>query len=1094
MGKKILFLLVCALMSVNMVFAQTSQVTGTVIDSETGEPLIGAQVKVEGTTIGALTDLDGKFTLKNLPRSAKQLTVSYMGMNTVKAYIKPHMAITLTANAQDMSEVMVVAYGTATRASFTGSATVLDNTKIEKLSTTNALDALNGNVAGVEIYNLTGDPANSNPTISIRGITSISASASPLIILDGTPYSGDMNTINNNDIESMTVLKDAAATALYGSRAAHGVIVITTKKGKGGNTKVTLDANWGSNSRAQRQYKTISDPRQYYETHYQTIKNYATNRLGMDENAANIFANQNLTGNEGMGLGMNIFEVPVGQTMIGLNGKMNPLATLGHRVGNGAEGFYLTPDDWMDCVYNNGLRQEYNATVSSSAENSNLYVSAGYLNNEGITANSGFEKFQGRLKGEVQARPWLKVGANMAFTHYDAQRLDEDGVSNSSANPFAIASQVAPIYPMFIRDANGNIKIDKNGFQMYDWGDGSNAGYMRPYLSRSNAVQAALLDENSYEGNSFYANGFAEVRFLKDFTLTSTNTVNTDEYRSTSVTNGYYGNYASSNGIVSKSHSRTLSYTLQQRLNWAHNFNNHNVDVMLGHEYYRALGYSLGASKNNMFDPNNNELDGAITDQSNSGSSRSIYNTEGLFARAQYDYNNKYFLSAMYRRDASSRFSSEDNRWWGNFFSAGAAWVMTEENFMEDIDWIDMLKVKASYGEVGNDAIGNYLYTNTYKIGNSNGNPAATPGTMGNKDIKWEKNGSFNTGVDFDLFKRRLTGSIEYFHRKTSDMLFWFTTPTSFGWTGYYANVGDMINSGVELTLDGTLYQTKDLKWTLGVNLTHYKNEVTYLPEERKTKTVYDFDGKAYDGYASGSKFIGEGLNVNSFYMPIYAGVYSEHNYGTTGDTAYDPTKGGKPMWYKRELDKEGNFVKNVATTSYSEATEYVQDNITPAIYGGFNTRVEYKGFDLGLDFAYQIGGKCYDGTYASFMSNPTTNGKGQNYHADMLNAWTPTNQASDIPALEFGEEYAGSTSSRFLTKASYLSLNNVTLGYSLPKQLLRKATIENVRLFVKANNVWIWSARQGLDPRVAMGGAGSANSTYYSPIRNVTAGVSVTF
>ena len=1087
MKKRLSLMLLCMVAAITA-WAQTV-ITGTVVSAADGEPLIGASVKVKGEKVAAVTDLNGKFRIS--AEAGKTLVFSYIAMETVERAAKNGMHVEMNPLEEVMDEVMVVAYGTAKRSSFTGSATIVDNSKIESLSSTNALDALNGNVAGVEIFNATGDPANSNPSIQIRGITSIYAGANPLIVLDGAPYYGDMNTINNNDIESMTVLKDAQANALYGSRAAHGVIVITTKKGRIGNAKVTLDANWGSNSRAQKQYKTISNPAQYYETYYQTIKNYAVNRMNMDPVAANVYANNNLTGNGGMGLGMNVFTVPEGQYMIGIDGKMNPNATLGLKVGSGAEGFYLTPDDWMDLVYSNSLRQEYNVSVSSANDKSNLFVSAGYLNNEGITVNSGFEKIQARLKGDIQAKPWLKVGANMAFTHYDAKQVGEDGVSNSSANPFAIASRVAPIYPMYIRDADGNIKNDDNGFQMYDWGDGKNAGYMRPYLSKSNAIQGAILDENSYEGNSFFASGFAEIRFLKDFTFSSVNTINFDETRSTSVQNGYYGNYASSNGIVGKGHSRNLDYSLLQQLNWAHKFGRHNVDVMLGHEYNKRTSYSLSAYKNNMFNPDNNELNGAVTDQSNSGSSRSMYNTEGIFVRAQYDFNYKYFASASYRRDASSRFSKEDGRWWGNFLSGGVAWVLTQENFMKNIKWLDMLKFKASYGEVGNDAIGNYRYINTYVINNSNGNPAATPSTMGNKDIRWEKNGNFNTGFDFDMFGRRLTGSIEYFYRNTSDMLYWFTTPTSFGWTGYYANVGDMMNQGVEVTLDGKIFDTHDFKWSLGLNLTHYANEVTFLPEERKTKTAIDMNGNEYNGFNSGNSFVGEGLNVNTYYMPVYAGVYGENTYHLTGDKAYDKSKGGKAMWYKAEFDSQDKWVRNMATTNYSEATEYVQDNTTPAFYGGFNTRLEYKGFDLALDFSYQVGGKCYDGTYASFMSNPTTNSKGYNFHSDLLNAWTPDNQASNIPALEFGEQYAGSTSSRFLTNASYLSLNNITLGYSLPKKWMTKAKMDNARIFVKANNVFVVSARQGLDPRVARGGG---NTTNYSPIRTISAGVNVTF
>ena len=307
MGKKILFLLVCALMSVNMVFAQTSQVTGTVIDSETGEPLIGAQVKVEGTNIGALTDLDGKFTLKNLPRSAKQVVVSYMGMNTVKAYIKPHMAITLTADAQDMNEVMVVAYGTQKKGTFTGSAAIVGAEDIEKVQVTNAVDALRGKAAGVQINTSTGQPG-STPSVRIRGINSINAGNDPLIVVDGSPFQGSLNDINPTDVESMTVLKDASSTALYGAGGGNGVILITTKTAKK-NQKATLnlDAKWGSNMRAVPNYEMITNPAQYYEMWYNGLNNYAQSNLNMDANKAWQWANQNLTSSNEYGLGYNAY-------------------------------------------------------------------------------------------------------------------------------------------------------------------------------------------------------------------------------------------------------------------------------------------------------------------------------------------------------------------------------------------------------------------------------------------------------------------------------------------------------------------------------------------------------------------------------------------------------------------------------------------------------------------------------------------------------------------------------------------------------------------------------------------------------------------
>ena len=1130
MGKKLGLFLAC-LFATSMAFAQ-KLVTGTVVDEETGEPLPGATVKVKNSDQGVLTDMDGKFTFKHLPANAKTLVVSFMGMETKEVSVKGgNIHVSLVSNDKILDEVMVVAYGTATKAKFTGSAAVVDNSKIEAIASTNALDAITGNVAGVEVYNATGDPTNASPAMRIRGISSISAGTSPLIVVDGTPYGGDMNSINTNDIESMTVLKDAAANALYGSRAANGVIMITTKKGKQGGAKVNLDASWGSNSRAQRQYKTIKNPAQYIETYANALNNYAQNALGMTPEAANVWINQNITTNGGYGLGTNIYNLPAGQSLIGTNGRLNPNAQLGYVTNYNGQDFLLTPDNWMDETYFTSLRQDYNLTVSNATENSNFYANFNYLNNKGITKNSGYETLGGRLKAEIQAKPWLKVGANMTFAHYNGQRVSSDGSSNSSDNPFAVATQVAPIYPMYIRDGQGRIMVDANGFQMYDWGDGKNAGYIRPYLPGSNAVQAAILDENSFEGNSMNVNGYAEIRFLKDFKFTTSNTVNLDETRATGLINGYYGSYASSQGILSKGHSRGLAYTYQQLLTWGHVYGQHDVDVLLGHEYYRNNSYSLSASKNNQFDPNNNELSGAINDQSKAASSRGYYNTEGYFARAQYNYAQKYFLSASVRRDASSCFAKTGGRWWGNFYSAGAAWVISQEKFMENVKWINLLKLKASYGENGNDAIGSFRYTNTYIIGNSNGNPSATPGTMGNLDIKWEKNGNLNTGIEFELFKGRLNGGIEYFWRKTSDMLYWFSTPSSLGWTGYYANVGDMKNQGVEVELNADLVRTKNVKWNVGVNLTHYQNKITYMPEDKKTQEAYDFDHNLFRGYASGNNFLSEGLDRYTYYTHMYAGVYNKNTYMNTftqaekdaGLAVYDPSKEGLSLWWKQDIetmyqkdalgndildaygdkvplkDSEGNVVTkyhgNVMTTNYSDASEYVTSaKLTPALYGGFNTRLDAYGFDLYVNFAYQIGGKVIDSDYASFMGSPTSSSKGSNFHADILNAWSQDNQDSNIPRFQFQDTYTNGTSTRFLTKASYLSLQNITLGYTLPAALTKKAKLEKVRIYANANNVFLWSKRQGLDPRVAMYNGGSGTSSYYSPIRTISGGVNIVF
>ncbi len=970
--------------------------------------------------------------------------------------VKPNVTVYLKSNTELLDEVMVVAYGTAKKSSFTGSASVMQSEEIGKIQTSNVANALEGKVAGVQLNNASGQPGATTPTIRIRGISSINAGNDPLIILDGSPYEGDLNNISTQDIESMTVLKDAASNALYGARGANGVIIITTKKGTSGKATVTVDAKWGSNSRGARDYNYIKDPAQYYEMYYTALKNYYMDN-GQSEASAHASANNNMLGSGDYGLGYNVYTIPEGQYLIGTNGKLNPNATLGNVVN----GYLIRPDDWLDEAYKTGLRQEYNVSISAGTDKSSFYASVSYLNNEGIVEKSDYERLTGRLRAEYQVKDWLKVGANMSYTHYDINQLSEDGNSGSSSNIFAYATSVAPIYPLYIRDAEGNIMKDSNGNTMYDFGNGDNAGLSRPYLSGNNPYASNLLDTNNNEGNAMTATGFAEIRFLKDFKFTWTSGVALDETRVNGYTNPYYGQYASSNGIASKYHIRNLTYNHQQLLNWKHSYGLHNVDVMVGHESYRSKYYELYASKSNSFDPSNIELAGAITNV-NSNSYTTDYNTEGYFGRVQYDFDEKYFVSGSYRRDASSRFHP-DHRW-GNFWSAGAAWIISKESFF-DVEWVDMLKLKASYGSQGNDNIGNYRYVNTYSIVNGGGYPAALPETMGNPDITWETNGNFNAGVEFELFGARLNGSVEYFYRKTSDMLFSFPLSPSFGYTSYFANVGDMRNQGVELDLKATPVKTNDFTWDINLNLTHYKNKITYLSEQSKTMTV---DG--VPGYSSSNYYFGEGEPLYTYRMKRYAGVDPE-----TGESLY-------------YINGENGTLEK--TTNYSEADYYLCGTALPDVYGGFGTTLSYKGIDLSVDFTYQIGGQIYDSDYASLMSSPTADGKGTNFHADLFNSWSPENTGSNIPRFQFGDVY--NSSDRFLTSASYLSLQNINLGYTLPSSLTRRLEIEKIRVYVTADNIWYWSKRQGLDPRQSI--TGSVTNAYYSPMRTISGGITLTF
>ena len=968
MNKLKLILTVLSLCMSVLAFAQNLTVTGTVKDSSTGEPVPYAAIQLKGTMTGGMTDGDGVYSI-SVPEDGI-LVFSSVGYQDQEVPVagKAVVNVDLAPDTETIEETIVVAFGTATKESFTGSATVVKSSDISKTQSSDVTRALEGMVAGVQMTTSSGT-LGSSPSIMIRGVSSINAGTAPLYVVDGVPYSGDMNNLNSSDIESMTVLKDAASNALYGARGANGVIMITTKKAKLGEAKVTVDAKWGLNTKALKSYDYITDPALYYETHYNALYNYYRLEQGMSNEDANLKAARNLTGaaSEG-GLGYLTFTVPDGELLIGTNGKINPKATPGRMVNYYGEKYWLQPDDWMAASYKNSLRQEYNVNVSGTTGNAQIFASFGYLNNKGIIDGQDMQRYTARIRTDYQAKEYLKIGMNAGYTNFNWNNGNSDeGSAGSVGNIFGFATMVAPIYPVFLRNADGSVKLDEHGYKRFDYGDGSNAGMTRPISGNANALQEVTLNTNNSEGNAINGTGYVELKFLKDFTFTFNAGIGVDETRSKNILNMYYGQFAPNGGIVTISHGRSFYLNLQQLLNWRHTFaDDHNVTVLLGHEWYKSTGVNLGASKSNMFSLDNQELGGAVIDGQSAASGKSSYNNEGYFLRAQYDYQNKIFASASFRRDASSRFHP-DHRW-GNFWSLGGGWLLNYEPWFR-VPWVDMLKVKASIGSQGNDNIGDYLYTDMYGISNSDGEIGVSRGSIGNPDITWETNTNFNAGFDFDLFKGRLSGTLEYFYRLTSDMLYFVSIPISYGFSGYYDNIGDMRNSGIEMAINGTIMQGKDFRWDAYVNFTHYTNKVIMLPDTHKSRNI-----EGYEGYASGSSFVAEGLPLHTYLMPRYAGVDKEN---------------GLPMWYKDVLDKDGNLLGQTMTSEYSEATEYLCGNPTPKLYGGFGTNVSFRNFDISASFTYQIGGLSSDSGYATYMTPPggTT---GANFHVDVLKAWTP--------------------------------------------------------------------------------------------------------
>ena len=1060
MKRKLMLLLACLFVGIGLVTAQTQKVTGVVISEEDGQPVIGASVLVKGTQVGAITGVDGDFTLPNVPSSAKTLVISYIGMQTQEVEIKPNIKVFMRSDSEMLDEVMVVAYGTAKKSAFTGSASVIKSETLEKRQVSNLSNALSGTVSGVQTQSTNGQPGTS-ATVRIRGIGSMYASNNPLYVVDGIPYEGDISAVNSQDIESMTVLKDAAAAALYGARGANGVILVTTKKGKSGDTQISLDARWGVNSRLVKNYDVLQNANTYMETAYSALYNGYLYNSGYTAEQAYQLANADLFPK----LGYQVYTIPDGQYLIGRNGKLNPHAALGYSDGD----YYYTPDNWSDEMFQSNLRQEYNLSVSGGSDKLSYYLSASYLNDEGIIENSGFERISTRMNVDYQAKKWLKLGVNLSYSNVTSRSPgDQDtDAATSSGNAFFVGNFIAPIYPMYVRNADGSLQYNANtGYHVYDYGDGSSTNFTRNFMSMSNPMSGFLYDTEKYLMDILNGKWYAKIDIIDGLSLTASLGLHIDNTRQHSVGNKYYGQSASYGGSVMQYSSRVYSLDQQYLLNYKKTFGNHNLDILAGYESmdfntesHYILGYNMYSDKN--WTASN------VIDRKNGSGSYNEYATIGIITRASYDFNEKYYGSVSYRRDASSRFHP-DNRW-GNFWSVSAAWDMAKENFISQYDWINMLKLKASFGQQGNDNLYYKGYTNYYPyldqfmVSGSDG--VFSDGVLyykGSKDITWETSNSFNVGVDFALLGGRIDGTIEYFNRQTKDMLYYKPVAMSNGYTQLPMNIGSVRNSGVEIELNYTPIETNDLKWVINWNGTLMKNKILELHPNLKGEMI------------DGSYIYREGESLYQMYLTKYAGV--------------DPDSGEALYWAK---DENGVEYKDKDWSAAYNSNRQASGDLLPTIYGGVGTTLEFRGFDFSIQCAYQLGGTIYDSGYQAFMHGGDSHYMGYNWHKDILNAWTPENRNTNIPRVDAIDKYTNSSSDRWLTSSDYFSINNITLGYTLPKRWLRSLGIGSLRIYGAADNVALFSARKGLDPRMSYT---TASTDRYTPIRTISGGLKVTF
>lgn len=1043
--------------------AQNAAVSG-VVSGTNGEPVIGASVVVDGTTQGISTGLDGAYTLPSVPADAT-LVVSYIGYKTARIPVagKTRINVQLQEDSEVIQDVMVVAYGTAKKESFTGSAAVVKGNDLQKRVVGNITKSFEGTVAGVQVASGGGQPGE-GASVIIRGIGSVNAVATPLYVVDGIPYDGSLSAINPSDIETMTVLKDASAGALYGSRGANGVIIITTKKGKTDRVRIGYKGNVGIASRALKRYDLVGMD-EYVEMTYEALRNGAQYGTGMDYEGASRYAAANL-GQQIGGLKnpeyYNPYKNYTWNTLIDQStGRIRPDAQAAWN------------ENWMDEISNDSaIRTEHILTVNGGSERSNYLISLGYYTEDGILQNTSFDRYTGRVNADTQAKDWFKIGMNANFAHSKSDFQDFTG--SSTSNVWYTAQFMAPVYPVYLKNMKGENIYDAAGNLQYEYGAEGDNGYANRPSAQGFNSKAELFNNKSYfNRNSFSARSYITLGTIKEgaklYGLKLTVNVGTDfnDYQGTNVYDKYHGNAAPQGGRIGKTNTRTLSYTFNQLLTYNRTFGDHSLDLLFGHEYYRyKYNYAKG-EKTGIVD-GIDELDPAVTTSQNSSYSHN-YAIESYLSRLNYGYKNRYYIDASWRTDGSSRFYGSSR--WGHFWSVGASWRISEEKFLADTrGWLDNLTLKAAYGVQGNDNLGTYyawqgLYDYTWANGTEAG---AFASKLENKAVTWEKNGNLNVGIESTMFGGRLGVTLEYYNRKTTDMLLQNPLALSTGFKGYDANVGSMRNQGFEATLRGTIFDKTNFRWDATFMGALNRNKVLALTGTQNSIT-------------SGISTIEVGKPIYTFYMPKSAGV--------------DPAT-GKQLYYAywtKGVDDEGELI-NVRCPEYvtdnvsmASMSKYDQGSREPKFFGSIGSNfVVFKNIDISFLTTYSIGGKVYDGLYNSAMFVQYA---GNNWHQNARRRWQKPGDTTDIPMLEVGGSYA--TTNNSLIDASYFAIKNITIGYTLPQRWIKRLELESVRIYATFDNIAMFSHMNGMDPQYNFTG-GVAYS--YAPSRVIAFGLDLNF
>lgn len=982
---------------VQIAVAQEITVSGVVTD-QAGIPIPGANVLVKGTKSSTQTDFSGNFAIK--ASSDDVLVVSFVGMSTVEVKASARVAVKLKDASNLLENVVVVGYGTQSKGKMTDATVGVKAKDIQNVPVSNVQSALVGKLAGVQITQTNGK-VEGGINIRVRGQASISAGTQPLYVLDGMPLINQnestngaplnpLLTLSPSEIESIDVLKDASSAAIYGSRGANGVVLITTKKGKAGKTSFAVNFSQGV-SEATNKLKWLNAD--------QYIELFTESRLNANR------SNPQDPGNK--------FD----QLAAGTDWRNREVDT-----------------DWQDLAFRTGFTTDADISASGGNDKTTYFLSAAYQKNEGILVANDLQKFNFRNNISTKISDKFLVGMNLSFSRSSIHRNTND---NSFTTPLQAVAQ-APISPARNADGTANTATQYVNF-------------------------LAALDNQSNETIIRRVTGkfFGELKLAKGLKFNSD--VLYDLYSQTQD-NWYGANYPfiATDGEVFAAAVNNESYTLSNYFTYDKTFGeSHNLNLVAGHEFTSFS--SRYQDVTSIYFPSDNfqTIDGGAEIINGSGS-ETDYAFDSFFARASYSYNNKYLLKASIRRDGSSRFG--ENKRYGIFPAVSAGWVISEEDFLKDNGVISNLKLRASYGETGNAEIGNFQSRSLYSMAAYDTKAGLLPTQPGNNDLTWEKSKQLDLGIDYGFLNNRITGEIDYYNKRTDGLLFNVPLPISSGASSIARNIGLVESKGFEFVVNGKIIDNNDFNWTTSFNLTTNNSNVLELPDNNQD--------------IIGSFTINRvGENINSFYLVEYAGV--------------DPLN-GDALFYKNTKNADGS-IDRTKTNDYSEAERTVAGNPFPTLMAGLTNTINYKSLDFSFTFQGEWGASIYNsaGIYQSangdFWDNQTV---------DQMNRWQKPGDITNVPQARYSRGNGTQASTRYLDGADFIRLRNLTIGYSLPKNVIEKAGLSKVRIYLTGVNVLTFTNYSGYDPEARADQGNRIGEEFYSapPARTFAIGANFNF